>query len=44
MLIDCIQNKGLSSTEKLIWVLVLLFVNVIGALIYYFVGRGKSTV
>lgn len=41
MLIDAITNKGLNDTEKLIWVLVILFVHLIGALIYLFVGRPK---
>jgi Phospholipase_D-nuclease N-terminal len=42
MLIDCIQNKSLDSTMKLVWILVILFLPVIGSLIYYFVGRGKA--
>lgn len=39
MLIDCIQNGRLESTEKIVWVLVILFLHLLGALIYYFVGR-----
>jgi len=39
MLIDCIQNGRLQSTEKIVWVLVILFLHLLGALIYYFVGR-----
>jgi hypothetical protein len=39
MLIDCIQNGRLQSTEKIVWVLVILFLHFLGALIYYFVGR-----
>jgi len=39
MLIDCLQNGRLQSTEKIVWVLVILFLHFIGALIYYFVGR-----
>jgi hypothetical protein len=42
MLVDCIQNTGLDSTKKIIWVLVILLVPIIGPLIYYFVGRGKA--
>ncbi len=41
MLIDAITNRGLTDIEKLIWVLVILFVHFIGALIYLFVGRSK---
>ncbi|HOX55548.1 MAG TPA: PLD nuclease N-terminal domain-containing protein [Candidatus Paceibacterota bacterium] len=43
MLIHAIKNKGLSDTEKIVWVLVILFVHVIGALIYFFVGRPKAS-
>ena len=39
MLIDCITSS-LPSTEKLIWFLVILFLHVLGALLYYFIGRG----
>jgi hypothetical protein len=39
MLIDCLQNPRLPSTEKLIWVLVIFFMHFVGALIYFFVGR-----
>ena len=43
MLVDAIQNRGLSDTEKLIWVLVILFTHFLGALIYFCVGRPKKT-
>jgi len=42
MLIDCIQNKSLDGTMKIIWILVILFLPFLGPLIYYFVGRGKT--
>ena len=42
MLIHAIKNKRLSDTEKIIWVLVILFLHVLGALIYFFVGRPKG--
>jgi len=42
MLIDCLQNSRLQSTEKIVWVLVILFLHFLGALIYYFVGRGRA--
>ena len=41
MLINAIQNPGLGSTEKIVWVLVILFLHFLGALIYYFVGRSR---
>ncbi len=43
MLIHAITNKGLKDTDKIIWVLVVLFLHVLGALIYFFVGRPKAT-
>jgi hypothetical protein len=43
MLIHAIQNKGLTDTEKIIWVLVIVFLHLLGALIYFFVGRPKAT-
>ncbi len=45
MLVDCLTNQRLDSTQKLIWVIVILFGHVLGALIYYIVGResGSST-
>ena len=43
MLIHAITNKGLDNTEKIIWVLVVLFLHALGALIYFFLGRPKAT-
>jgi hypothetical protein len=42
MLIHAITNKGLDGTEKIVWVLVVLFLHFLGALIYFFVGRPKA--
>lgn len=42
MLVHAIMNKGLTDTEKLIWVLVILFANLIGAIIYCIIGRTKN--
>ena len=42
MLIDAITRATLTGTEKIIWVLVILFLHFIGALVYYFVGRGGT--
>jgi hypothetical protein len=39
MFIDCLQNPRLQSTEKLIWVLVLLFLHVLGPILYFVIGR-----
>ena len=41
MLVDCIKNPGLSSNERIVWVLVIVFLNWLGALIYLLAGRKK---
>ncbi|MBI5398556.1 PLDc N-terminal domain-containing protein [Candidatus Woesearchaeota archaeon] len=40
MLINCIRNDRISRDERLIWVIVIVFLNIIGAVLYYFFGRG----
>ena len=42
MLINAIGNKRLSGTEKIVWVLVIVFLHFLGALIYYFVGKDRK--
>ncbi len=42
MLVHAINNKGLKDVEKVIWVLVIIFTQLIGALIYFFFGRPKA--
>jgi hypothetical protein len=42
MLIDCLTS-ALPSTEKLIWFLVIFFLHVLGALLYFFIGRPGRT-
>jgi predicted cation transporter len=39
MLIDCATKEPSDGNDKIIWMLVILFTHVIGALIYYFVRR-----
>lgn len=41
MLIDCLMNESSQGNDKLIWVLVILFIPVIGSLIYFFLQRPK---
>ena len=41
MLISAIQNKGINSNEKVIWVLVIIFLHFLGALIYFLIGHPK---
>jgi hypothetical protein len=39
MIVDCATNEPSEGNEKLIWIVIILFAHVIGALIYYFVRR-----
>lgn len=39
MLIDCIVNEPNAGSHKIIWVLVIVFLNLLGALIYLFARR-----
>jgi len=42
MLIHAITNKGLSDGERIVWVLVVIFLPVVGCILYFFVGRPKG--
>ena len=41
-LIHALTNNGLNGSEKVAWVLVILFVQLIGSIIYFFVARPKA--
>ncbi|MFH1652512.1 MAG: PLD nuclease N-terminal domain-containing protein [Pseudomonadota bacterium] len=43
MLVDCIKRDFKDSNEKVVWVLVLIFLQLIGAIVYYFVVKRKKT-
>lgn len=40
-LVDVIRSDFRGSNDKLIWVIVILFLNVIGALLYLIIGRNQ---
>ena len=42
MLIHAITNKGLGDGEKIVWVIVIIFLPFVGSLIYFFIGRPKA--
>ena len=44
MLIDALTNPALDATAKIVWAVVIFFLHVLGALIYFFVGRKGRTV
>lgn len=35
------QNKGLSDMKKIIWIVIALIFGILGAVLYYFLGRKK---
>jgi membrane protein DedA with SNARE-associated domain len=39
MLTDCASNESSEGNDKLIWVLIILFVPLFGSVIYYFIRR-----
>ena len=41
MLVDALSSN-LPSTEKLIWVLVILFTHILGAALYFFIARNGT--
>ena len=42
MLVSAIQNKGLTDTERICWVLAIFFLHVLGALLYLVIAHGKQ--
>lgn len=41
MLVDCAVNESANDNNKIVWVLIILFANVLGALIYFLVRRNQ---
>ncbi|HZZ29381.1 MAG TPA: PLDc N-terminal domain-containing protein [Pirellulales bacterium] len=41
MLVNCLKNPKLEGTEKLIWVLVIIFLPLLGALLYLFIAHER---
>lgn len=39
MLVDCITNEPTNTNDKIIWIVVMLFTNFIGAFLYYIIRR-----
>jgi H+/Cl- antiporter ClcA len=39
MLVDCATKESSQGNTKVIWILIILFTNLIGAVIYWFVRR-----
>lgn len=43
-LVDVIRSDFRGPNDKLMWVIIILFLNLIGALLYFFIGRNQRTV
>ena len=41
MIVDCAKRKNISDGERVAWIIVLVFLQVIGAVIYYFAVKRK---
>lgn len=41
MIVDCANRKFKNENDKIVWILILIFLQVIGAIIYYFVIKSK---
>ena len=39
MIVDCATNEPATGNDKLVWIVIVVFTHVIGALIYYIVRR-----
>ena len=42
-LVDCVRRDFPGGNDKLMWVLIILIAQVVGALVYWFVGRERGT-
>lgn len=42
MIIDCATRRFKDSIEKVVWIIVIVFLQIIGALIYYFVVKRNN--
>lgn len=40
-LVDVVRSEFRGTNDKLIWVIIIVFFNIIGALLYYIIGRNQ---
>jgi cytochrome c oxidase assembly factor CtaG len=41
MIISVTQNRGLNDSDRIVWILVVIFLHVLGAFIYFLLGHPK---
>lgn len=41
MFVDCLNKNFKKEMDKLVWVIVLLYLNILGAFLYYFLVKAK---
>lgn len=42
MLVSAVTNKGLGDGEKICWVLAIVFLHLLGSILYFFIGHPKG--
>jgi cytochrome c oxidase assembly factor CtaG len=42
MIVDCATNPRLKDTDKIIWILVVIFLHFPGAVVYYLVAKNRG--
>jgi hypothetical protein len=43
MLVDCLQRKFENSTEKIVWVVVIIALSLLGAILYWAMVKNKKS-
>jgi hypothetical protein len=43
MLVDCATNESDQDNTKIVWILIIPFANIVGALVYFAVRRPRRT-
>lgn len=41
-IVDAVKNPGLSDTERIVWIIVIVFLGCLGAAVYLLVARNKG--
>ncbi len=42
MIVDCLTRRFDNDSDKIVWIIVLIFLHFFGAIIYYFVVKAKD--